>query len=103
MVDTCGSQRRRPLAVTEPFEVDVATARSGEEDLGFDPPGHRVERIEHALTEGHRAEAPVGLAALFQLAACRAANFYRCAAPMAGLEYGSGSKTRQRRPRHAGT
>src|ERR1051325_5883038 len=55
--------------MSELFDVDVAAARSGEEDARVDPRRHRVERLDHTLTERHRADAAGRLPALLELAA----------------------------------
>jgi hypothetical protein len=54
--------------LSELLAVDVAAARRWEQDRRVDPWRHPVERVEHDLPKRHRADAPIGLAALFQRA-----------------------------------
>jgi hypothetical protein len=54
MRDSSGPECRRPLAMPELLAVDVAAARSGEEDRRIDPRRHSLERVEHALPERNR-------------------------------------------------
>ena len=69
MLELCGLERRRPLAMAELLDVDVAAACGRNEDRRVDPARHRVERLPTRPVSAHRAHRPGGLSPGFQHAA----------------------------------